>query len=180
MSTGMEQRHKLILVIIVACLACGAILAAAYKIREAGSRDERGVVSIEKDTVTVYYYRGGDARLISKAVEVQGGLSERGRAELVFHELKRERAIPERAKLLDLAFGQNGVLYLNVSGEILERHATTTNEMLATYGLVNSFVRSFRNVQRVQILVEGQPVYTLGGLVYALRPIEFNKDVMEE
>lgn len=175
----MEQRHKLILVIIVACLACGAILAGAYKIRQAGSRGERGVVSLEKDTVTVYY-RGADARLINKAVEVQGGLSERGRADLVFHELKRERAIPERAKLLDLAFGQNGVLYLNVSGEMLERHTSTTNEMLTTYGLVNSFVRSFRDVQRVQILVEGQPVYTLGGLVYALRPIEFNKDVMEE
>jgi len=179
MSINMEQRHKLILVIIVACLACGVVLAAVYKIRESGSRGERGVVSLEKDTITVYY-RGGDARLISKAVEVQGGLSERGRADLVFHELKRERVIPERAKLLDLAFSQNGVLYLNVSGEILERHVGTTNEVLATYGMVNSFVRSFRDVQRVQILVEGQPVYTLGGLVYALRPIEFNKDVMEE
>ena len=48
------------------------------------------------------------------------------------------------------------------------------------YSLVNSFIESFRDAKRVQLLVEGQPVYTRSGLLYVFEPLQFNKDVLEE
>jgi len=46
--------------------------------------------------------------------------------------------------------------------------------------MVNSFLLSLKDAKKVQILVEGQPIYTLNGTVYTYKPIEFNKYVMED
>ena len=49
-----------------------------------------------------------------------------------------------------------------------------------TYGIVNSFIESFHNVKKVQMLVEGQPVYTRSGVLYLFSPLEFNKELLED
>jgi hypothetical protein len=48
------------------------------------------------------------------------------------------------------------------------------------YSIANSFVTNFRNVNSVQLLAEGQPIQTIGGLIYAYKPIEFNKGLLED
>jgi hypothetical protein len=78
-----------------------------------------------------------------------------------------------------LATGQDGVLYLNVSKEFVDR-STPEREITMTYGIVNSFIESFRNTKSVQLLIEGEPVYTRSGLLYLFEPLQFNKDVVEE
>jgi len=71
------------------------------------------------------------------------------------------------------------VLYLNVSKEFLDR-STPEREITMTYGLVNSFIETFRDAKSVQLLVEGEPVYTRSGLLYIFEPLQFNKDTLEE
>ncbi len=52
--------------------------------------------------------------------------------------------------------------------------------MIVVYSLVNSFATSFKDVRKVQLLVEGEPIYTIAGLVYTYMPLEFNRELMED
>ncbi len=138
----------------------------------------RGVVTPGEDVVAVYF-PNEQGKLERKTVEVQKQLSDKARGDILFRELKQARCIPDRLKLYELAFGEDGVIYLNVSKEFGER-SSTSKEMTMTYGIVNSFIESFKNVKSVQLLVEGQPVYTNSGLLYLYAPLHFNKDLLED
>jgi hypothetical protein len=133
---------------------------------------------VQKEYISVFYptERG---RLERKTLEVQRRLSDRAKAEALFRALKESRCIPDRLRFHELAIGPDGVLYLNISREFLER-ATPERELTMTYCIVNSFIESFRNSKSVQLLVEGEPIYTKSGLLYIFEPLEFNKDVLEE
>ena len=80
----------------------------------------------------------------------------------------------------DLVIDSEGVLYLNFSKHISEIKTTSMTEILRTFSIVNSFLGSFRNTNKVQFLIEGQPVYTLNGTVYTYKPLEFNQDLLED
>lgn len=138
----------------------------------------KGVAASGKDAVSVFF-PDEEGKLQRKMVEVQKELPDKVKGDLLFRELKQERCIPDRLKLYEVAFGENGVLYLNVSREFAEP-STTTKEMTMTYGIVNSFIESFKNVKSVQLLVEGQPVYTKSGLLYLYAPLQFNREMLEE
>jgi hypothetical protein len=129
------------------------------------------------ETITIFY-PDGKGRLLKKGVEVRRRLSERARADVLFRELKEARSIPDRLRLHELAAGDDGVLYLDVSKEFIDS-ATPEREVDMVYAIVNSFAASFPNVQRVQLLVEGEPVYTRSGLLYILDPIEPTKELLE-
>ncbi len=134
--------------------------------------------AVEREVISVFYPADG-GRLRRKVEEVQRQPTEKARAGVIFRALKEARCIPDRLRLNELAFGKDGVLYLDVSKEFLDRSAPL-KEITMTYGIVNSFIESFRDVKSVQLLVEGQPVYTKGGLLYILKPLQFNKDLLEE
>jgi len=82
--------------------------------------------------------------------------------------------------LNDLVIDSDGILYLNFSKDILEKQTTAMMEIMKTFSIVNSFLGTFRNANKVQLLVEGQPVYTLNGTVYTYKPLEFNQDLLED
>jgi len=132
----------------------------------------------EGDVISVYLPTP-EGKLQRKTVEVHRQPSDRARAETLFRELKEAKCIPDRLKLHEMALGSDGVLYLNLSAEFIDRN-TPEREILMTYSVVNSFVESFHNAKKVQILVEGQPVYTGSGVLYIFSPLEFNKDVLED
>jgi hypothetical protein len=138
----------------------------------------RGIIASGKDSVSVFF-ADEQGRLQRKIVEVQKQLPDKVRGELLFRELKQAKSIPDRLRLHELAFGEGGVLYLNLSKEFTEQ-TSTEREMTMTYAIVNSFIESFKNVKNIQLLVEGQPVYTKGGLLYLYTPMGFNKDLMED
>ena len=129
------------------------------------------------DVISIYLPTP-EGKLRRKPVEVHRQPSDKARAETLFKELKEGKCIPDRLKLLDLASGSDGVLYLNVSAEFIDRN-TPEREIPVTYAIVNSFIESF-HAKKVQILVEGQPVYTGSGVLYIFSPLEFNKDVLED
>ena len=132
----------------------------------------------EKEVVSVFF-PDEQGRLERKAVEVRKQLSDRARADILFRELKEARSIPDRLRLYELAMGEDGVLYLNVSKELIDP-GSPAREVAMVYSIVNSFAASFPGVQSVQLLLEGEPVYTRSGMLYILKPLEPNKELLED
>lgn len=132
----------------------------------------------EKESVSIFSpnERG---LLERKVLDVQKQLPDKLRADTLFRALKDARCIPDRLRLYELAMAPDGVLYLNVSKEFIDRNSPE-REIAMTYGLVNSFIESFRGVKSVQLLVEGEPVYTRSGILYIFKPLRFNTDLLEE
>jgi hypothetical protein len=123
---------------------------------------------------------GEQGGLAEKKLEARIGMSERQKADLLVHTLKKERCLPEELTLYDFVVGENGVVYLNFSKEIQSGPIATGRETTMVYAIVNSFVTNFRNANSVQIIVEGQPIQTIGGLIYTYKPIDFNKGLLED
>lgn len=132
----------------------------------------------EKAAVSVFF-PDGQGRFTRKAVGVHKQLSDRERADVLLRELKEARAVPDRLRLYDVAVGEDGVLYLNLSKEFMDPDSPA-REVDLVYSIVNSFAASFPGVRSVQLLVEGEPVYTRSGLLYILKPLQFNKELLED
>jgi hypothetical protein len=138
----------------------------------------RRAVQKQKEAISVFF-PDAQGRLERKTVEAPERLSDKERADIVLRELKEARSIPDRLRLYDLALGEDGVLYLNVSKEFLDADSPA-REVPVVYSIVNSFAASFPGVRSVQLLVEGEPVYTRSGLLYLLKPLQFNKELVED
>ena len=176
--TSPVSRPRLVTAILVA-----AVLAAAsgaffvYQSRYVPLRTQ-AATRAEGDVISVYFPAQG-WKLQRKMVEVHRQPSDKARADTLFRELKEAKCIPDRLKMYEMALGSDSVLYLNVSAEFIDRN-TPEREIPMTYAIVNSFIESFHNAKKVQILVEGQPVYTASGVLYLFSPLEFNKEVLED
>jgi len=110
---------------------------------------------------------------------VQKGVSDKAKAQIIFRLLKEAQCIPDRLRLYELALGDDGVLYLNVSGDLIGPRAIA-REINTTYAVVNSFIESFHDAKAVQFLVDGEAVYTRNGLLFLLEPLRFNKELLED
>jgi spore germination protein GerM len=132
----------------------------------------------EKGTVSVYF-TNEKGRLQRKTVEGAKPLSDKERTEILLRELKEARSIPDRLKVYELAVGEDGVLCLNLSKEFLDADSPA-REVSMVYSIVNSFAASFPGVRSVQLLVEGTPVYTRSGFLYILKPLQFNRELLED
>jgi hypothetical protein len=143
------------------------------------SRVEAPETTPAKETVRLFFPSNSE-RLSSRVLDLQGSQSEKMRAEIIIGELKKEKAIPGKTRLLDLAFGEDGTLYANLSREFIEDRPKSPNEIAMVYSLINSLVSGFKNSKRVQLLVEGRALPTVDGTVYTYLPLEFNNDLVEE
>ncbi|HAR94802.1 MAG TPA: hypothetical protein DCR97_02395 [Deltaproteobacteria bacterium] len=162
--------------ICIALLGLGFLF---YEAPERGTEPQDAVIPNDKESLFIFV-PGEKNDFDKKAVEVRRTLSERAKADYLFGELRKAKAIPASAKLQQLAFGEDGMLYLDVSRAILEQQLDARGEIRVVYALTNSFIASFREVNRVQFLVDGHPVHTLFGVVYTYAPLPFNNDLQEE
>lgn len=137
------------------------------------------VMTQPKDAAHVYV-PGKNERLVQRRLEIEMATPDRERAEILLAALKKENCLSERLSLFDVASDTDGTLYLNLSNELVTFRAKGTGEVATVYAIVNSFLASFRNMRRVQILVEGRPLHTLGGVVYTYLPLEFNNELVED
>jgi spore germination protein GerM len=158
-------------------LALAAVVAVCLLYNRPGTPVFRS--SGEGGASAVIFVPGKQGKLVRKTVEVQRQLPDRAKADAIFRELKEGRSIPDRLRLYEMAVGEDGVLYLNLSKEFLDP-GTPAREVTMVYSLVDSFLASFPRAKRVQLLVEGAPVYTRSGFLYILEPLEFNKELLEE
>lgn len=163
---------------ILILLVLAAVGLACYLYDRQRSRPVPHAVTAEKEVIDLFL-PDEQGKLERKTVEVQKHLSDRARADVLLRRLKEARCIPDRLRLYELALGEDGVLYLNVSKEFIDPKGTA-REIATTYAVVNSFIESFHGVKAVQLLVEGEAVYTRSGLLYMLEPLRFNKELPEE
>ena len=81
----------------------------------------------------------------------------------VFETLIRESGVfPKGARLLGATI-RDGMLQLNFSPELTQNFEGGSDDEAALVNAITSTAGSFPNIERVQILVDGKPVESLGG-----------------
>ena len=81
----------------------------------------------------------------------------------VFETLIRESGVfPKGARLLGATI-RDGMLQLNFSPELTQNFEGGSDDEAALVNAITSTAGSFPNVERVQILVDGKPIESLGG-----------------
>lgn len=133
--------------------------------------------------VSLYFSPAGEDRLVAEWREapVTGDLTQTLRA--VVEELvagpsgSLVATFPAETVLRDLYLGVDGVLYLDFTPSIADRHPGGSSAEHATLAsLVRTMTANFPEVKAVQILIDGRPRETLAGhyaIRDALRPEEF-------
>ena len=136
--------------------------------------------SVATDSLNIFAPKEG-VKLVQNTLEVKLGISEKQKTDEIMNELKRQKCVPEKLTLYDFATDEDSVMYLNFSKEILnDKTAGPDREITMTYAIVNTFISNFKNINKVQLLVEGHPTETINGVIYIYKPIEFKKDLMED
>jgi spore germination protein GerM len=86
--------------------------------------------------------------------------------------------LPKGTRLLS-AEVKGDTAYLNFSKELKENFSGgSTNEMLVVYGIVNTAC-SINGIKRVQILVDGKVIESLGGHLEIMEPLEPDKEIVK-
>ncbi len=174
------RKFFLVLFIIIIFSAC-SYLAYLYRDLFLPHRQEPMVTIAQKETLTLYFPSDNNpAKLVEKKIEVKNNLSDMEKGQAILNRLKASKILPAACALSDLAVDSDGVMYLNFSKDITHAEDSSAAEIGKTYSIVNSFLASFRNAHKLQLLAEGHPVYTLGGAIYTYKPIEFNHDLLED
>ena len=172
------NRRLIVLVAVVVALA--AVLAAHGIYDYVKSREKpKSVPVVPGESISIFVL-GEQGRLVEKKLETKAGMSERQKADAIIAALKKEKCLPEALALHDFTIGENGVVFLNFSKDIRNAGIGTAQEIAMVYSIMNSFTANFRNAERVQLLAEGQPFETIGGLIYTYKPIEPNKGLLED
>jgi hypothetical protein len=169
------------LAILFALTAVLASVLVAYNLYDYIKGRERPKIVPTAVTESVHIFVPGEqAKLVEKKIEVKLNMSERQKADFIISALKKEKCLPEELKLYDFAADEDGIMYLNFSKEFQDDKVGTSREITMAYSIVNSFISNFKNISKVQLLAEGQPVQTMGGLIHVYKPIEFNKGLLED
>ncbi len=86
--------------------------------------------------------------------------------------------LPKGANLLS-AEVKGDIAYLNFSKELKDNFpGGSTNEMLVVYGIVNTAC-SLKKIKRVQILIEGKVIDSLGGHLEISAPLEPDTELVK-
>jgi hypothetical protein len=174
---SLARKPFVIVLAVIIVLAAGAL---AYIYKDMWLKKPQHLVPIVQKETIVIYVPAGQGKLIEKKIDITNNLDDKEKGNLIIRNLKAHKSIPDELILNDLAVDYDGILYLNFSKNISEKKTAAMTEILKTFSIVNSFLGSFKNTNKVQFLVEGQPVYTLNGTVYTFKPLEFNQDLLED
>lgn len=74
--------------------------------------------------------------------------------------------IPQGTRLLHLFVTEEGTAYLDFSSELSASHpGGVAAERLTLYAIINTLILNLKEIERVQIIIEGKPQATLAGHV---------------
>lgn len=175
----MQTKYKVLIGVACAVLILAGAAAWFYWLSAGTDQQQKGAVTAQKEALHIFFPLA-KTKLGRRVLEVRADAPDREKADLILKELKKEKVINPGVQLRDVAVGIDSVLYLNLSKNLTEGQPTGAPEMVMVYAIVNSFVTSFKDVRKVQFLVDGEALFTVGGLVYTYLPLEFNKDLMED
>jgi spore germination protein GerM len=121
-------------------------------------------------TVNLFFLSEDDSLLHPEPREILAGPSIGEEAKQVVQELIRGSSkgyvspFPAETKLRQLFITKDGVAYVDLSREIMEKLPSGSAAELATvYSIVNTLAYNFKPIKKVFILVEGSEKETLGG-----------------
>ncbi|MFH1625361.1 MAG: GerMN domain-containing protein [Pseudomonadota bacterium] len=139
----------------------------------------------EKTTVSLFFADPTSESLLREKREIQATKGLSNQAKQVILELIKgpatnlTRTIPHGTTLRDLSFSANHIAYVDFSSELIDRHpGGSSAELLTIYSIVNSLTLNFEDIEKVQILVEGNRVKTIAGHIFASRPFEANMAII--
>ena len=73
-------------------------------------------------------------------------------------------SIPKGTRLLHLFLNEEGTAYVDFSSELSASHpGGVAAERLTLYAIVNTLILNLKEIERVQIMIEGKPQATLAG-----------------
>jgi len=123
----------------------------------------------------------GKQRMVAITRELPPGLgvARSSLEELLRGEVPRgcDRPLPPGTRLLDIAV-TSGLATVDLSGELqAEFRGGSDNEQVTVYSIVNTLT-SLPAIDRVQILVEGRSINTLGGHQDISGPLTFDRELV--
>lgn len=138
------------------------------------------IQGVKTKRVTLFFLSESDNLLHPEEREIQAAtLNEEARA-VVEELIKGPRSgllntLPETTRLRQVFVTTDGTAYVDLGRQILEASFYgSSGEMAAVYSIVNSLTYNFKNIKRVNLLVEGNERETLGGHIDLSR--SFNPD----
>lgn len=90
---------------------------------------------------------------------------------------RMDDVVPIGTKVLSLKIDKNGTAYADFSKELAKKGQGSYGEMMLCYAITNTLTE-FKEIKRVQILVEGKKVITLSGHMDVEDPLERNKTLL--
>lgn len=150
------------------------------------SENKQEAVKQEQKQISFIVYRAaadGSEKLLAEKITMQDNgksLPENALEALINTEAKDKKMdnlVPENTKLLSLKVEKDGTAYANFSKEIAKRDQGSYNEFMLTGAIVNTLTE-FPEIKRVQILVEGKKVTTLGRHMDIEDPLKRNPTLL--
>ncbi len=142
---------------------------------------DAGSVGSSPFTAIMYYVAADGRGLVRREIEVPYGTDTLSRARIIV-ERQLEMAprqllspFPRGTRLRTLYLADDGILFVDLSGEVTTEHSGgSLDELLTVYALVNALTTNVAEVTAVQILVDGREVDTLAGHIDLRQPLAPN------
>ena len=135
----------------------------------------------KKTVVHLYFTRRNSFFLIAEQRSVLHPDDPPGLADTIVNALIKGpqkglvKTIPADTRLNALYITPDGTCYVDLSEAIRKNHpGGSKSELLTVYSMVNSLVLNVPEVQRVQILIDGNEAPTLAGLIDLQLPLKAN------
>lgn len=137
-----------------------------------------GIGSEETKTIQLFFPSDEDSLLHPEEREIIDSSSIVKQARQTIEELLKGSRngslspFPPETKLRGLFFSANGIVHVDFSKEIQEKHISgSAAEISTVYSIVNSLTYNFKSIKKVFILIEGREKETLGGHIDLSRPL---------
>ena len=168
--------RKLIILFILLAIFCGLLI--SQVILRKGTPGKP--VAASKNEALIIFLPGSEGKLKKKNVEIKEDIPDKEKADMIMRELRKGNAVPENLSVYNIAIDTDGVMYLNLSHGIKVENGDPKAEIALVYAIVDSFLSNFRGAKGVQLLVEGEALHTINGLLYTYMPMEFNNQIVED
>jgi spore germination protein GerM len=90
-------------------------------------------------------------------------------------------SIPQGTKLRALFVSDRHEAFVDLDAAVRDKHpGGSMNELFTVYTIVNAITTNLRDVERVQLLIEGREVDTLAGHVDLRRPLRKNEGLIKQ
>ncbi|MDY6854134.1 MAG: GerMN domain-containing protein [Thermodesulfobacteriota bacterium] len=136
-------------------------------------------------SANLYFADRNGKNLVIEKREVEASSTLINQAKYVILELIKgpdnnlKKTIPHGTKLRDLSLNAKGIAIVDFSPELISKHpGGSYGELFTIYSIVNTLTLNFKEIKKVQIVVEGKNVGTIAGHIYVASPFSANTTIV--